>query len=353
MKTFKKLLLFFLVITTVLLTNSIQINAYAKVILTESARNITNIGVSFANINDSYMSLVKQNLESIQNKNESAVRFTFFDAKDNQAIQDEEINSMFNSNFDLTLINLVNLNEDTITNVIEKAESKNVPVILFNTEPQTIPAAFKKYNRAIFITTDTKQSGILEGKIIVDKWNTNKNTIDKNGDNTLQYIMLQGHPNAKSVSDRTKFSISTIENAGIKTQLLESKVADWDRELGRSTIESLFLKYDGRIEAIISNNDAMALGAIDALQKYGYNKDDKSKHITVVGIDGLPETKDLVDKGIMSGTVIQDPEELAQALYTVGMNLISNLSPTENTKYTLDKTGYMILLPYYEYVRKS
>ncbi|NOW06708.1 substrate-binding domain-containing protein [Clostridium beijerinckii] len=47
------------------------------------------------------------------------------------------------------------------------------------------------------------------------------------------------------------------------------------------------------IEVIISNNDAMAIGAIEALQKYGYNKEDKSNYVSVVGIDVLPEAKDL------------------------------------------------------------
>ena len=51
----------------------------------------------------------------------------------------------------------------------------------------------------------------------------------------------------------------------------------------------------------------MAIGAVEALQAYGYNKGDKSKNIIVVGIDGLPEAKDLIDKGIMTGTIIQDP----------------------------------------------
>ena len=51
----------------------------------------------------------------------------------------------------------------------------------------------------------------------------------------------------------------------------------------------------------------MAIGAIEALQKYGYNKGDKSKYIPVVGIDGIPEAKDLINKGFMTGTVIQDP----------------------------------------------
>ena len=51
----------------------------------------------------------------------------------------------------------------------------------------------------------------------------------------------------------------------------------------------------------------MAIGAVEALQAYGYNKGDKSKNILVVGFDGLTEAKDLIDKGMMTGTIVQDP----------------------------------------------
>ena len=37
-----------------------------------------------------------------------------------------------------------------------------------------------------------KQAGILQGKILVDAWNTNKEAIDKNRDNIMQYVMLTG-----------------------------------------------------------------------------------------------------------------------------------------------------------------
>jgi methyl-galactoside transport system substrate-binding protein len=58
----------------------------------------------------------------------------------------------------------------------------------------------------------------------------------------------------------------------------------------------LILKYGNKIEVIIANNDTMAIGAIEALQEYGYNKSDKSIYISVVGSDALEEAKDLVDK---------------------------------------------------------
>lgn len=66
-----------------------------------------------------------------------------------------------------------------------------------------------------------------------------------------------------------------------------------------------------------------------------------------------PEAKELVDKGIISGTVIQDPNELSNALYTVGMNLVNNMPPLKGTNYKFNETGITIELPYYEYVKQE
>ena len=96
----------------------------------------------------------------------------------------------------------------------------------------------------------------------------------------------------------------------------------------------------------------MAIGAIEALQKYGYNTGDKSRNIAVVGIDGLQEAIDLIDKGSMSGTVIQDSNVLAEVLYNVGMNLYNNLNPIENTNYQIENREIIIPYPYDAYTGK-
>lgn len=44
------------------------------------------------------------------------------------------------------------------------------------------------------------------------------NAIDKNGDNIIQYIMLKGNAESLTTIARTKYSIETINNAGIQTE---------------------------------------------------------------------------------------------------------------------------------------
>ena len=72
--------------------------------------------------------------------------------------------------------------------------------------------------------------------------------------------------------------------------------------------------------------------------------------IPVVGIDGMPAAKDLIQKGFMAGTVVVDPHDLAEVLYAIGMNLASGRNPLENTNYKFDDTGFILLTIKYSFI---
>jgi methyl-galactoside transport system substrate-binding protein len=265
----------------------------------------------------------------------------------------EMLDAAVQSNYDLLVLYLPDRKAEVVEDVINRVKQKNIPLILMNIDPGVVSKVSKLYNKVAFATPDSKMAGIVQGKIIVDLWNNNKSLIDKNGDDILQYVLLKGPSDDPQVVDRTKYAISTINEAGIKTQELAAVNANWLEDLAKSSIDNLFLKLYGKVEAIISNNDAMAIGAIKSLQNFEYNKGDKTKEIAVVGIDGLPEARELVDKGFMTGTVIQESRVGAEFLYTVGMNLINNLEPTENTDYKTVEGEILIPYPYEPYVKKA
>lgn len=310
-------------------------------------QNPIKIDVLLYNANDVFVSLVRQNLEEIQRQNEGKVEFEFFDGKGNQAIQNEFIDEIVSRKVDILLVNLVDTK--STQDVIDKLRSKNIPIIFFNREPVPIES-IKSYDKSYYVGTYASEAGTLQGGIVANFWKNNREIIDRNKDNILQYIVLKGEHNNLESIERTNFAISTINNAGINTDELAVKVGNWDSDLARASVESLFLNFGNKIEAIISNNDSMAIGAIEAIQKYGFNKGDKSKYIGVFGIDALPQAQELIKQGVMTGTVIQDPSEMAKAIYTIGMNLFQGNPPLYNTQYKFDETGVAVRLPYKEYV---
>ncbi|OPJ58651.1 galactose ABC transporter substrate-binding protein [Clostridium chromiireducens] len=337
------------IIVMLLLSNIIPYNAYA--LQTSTNEPELKVAVFINNFDDLFLYEIKRNLEDIQAENENKVQFTFFDAKENQGSQNDSIEKALTENFDLFVLRPVSKNISDFEGTFNKIQQKNIPLILLYEKTSSIVNLLKRYQKAVIIDTNLVQSGILEGKILANAWNANKEVLDKNKDNIMQYILIKGPSDSNITTIRSKYSIQTVNEAGIKTQELSSVTCNFLEECARTSIESLILNYYGKIEAIIANSDSMAIGAIKALQKYGYNKGDISKYIAVVGIDALPEAKELIRQGAMTGTVEQHPREHADAIYSIGMNLVSGKSPLSGTNYKFDETGIAIQLPYFEYVK--
>ena len=348
MGTLKRILVFLeiiiIIFSTILIDNSKKVNAQINLF---RQRPIA-IGVVLYNFEDKFISLVRQSLEDIQKQNAGKVEFKFFDGKGNQAIQNEVIGNVINTEkVDFLLVNLVNT-QDT-QQVIDMVKSKNIPVIFFNREPIAIEP-IKAYKKSYYIGTNAKESGVLQGDILINLWNKDRQLIDKNNDGILQYIMLQGERSSIEAQERTQYSISTINKAGIKTEQLALNISNWRRDLAKDAMNSLLLQYATRIEAIIANNDEMAIGAVEALQSHGYNQGDKAKTIPVVGVDATAEAQELIKKGYMAGSVIQNPSEMANAIYAIGLNVFQGNDPLYNTQYKSDETGVSVRLPYKEYI---
>lgn len=353
MKILRKVIVLIQVILVILtLTSAAQINTFASPDINANDRQIANVAVLLYSFDDPYMLEIKQSLENIEKENKDKIKFTFYDGKNNTAIQNETIDSLVKSNIDLFILKLVNTKEDVLKEIIFNIRPKNIPIIFMEVTPEVVSKVSKLYNKTAFLYSTSSHEGILQGKILVNQWNADKKSIDKNNDNILQYILLKGEANNPYAIERTNDVISSINEAGIKTDQLALVNANWFKELAQTSVENLFLKYNNQIEAIISNNDAMAIGAIEALQKYGYNKGDKNKNIAVIGIDGLKEAKDLIDRGLMTGTLIQNTRMVAEAFYNVGMNLINNKNPIENTNYKLENGSIIVPESYVEYTIK-
>ena len=347
MKIFKKMLLF--IIVSILLLHNIENTAYS--IPNIFTRKPIKVGVFLVDLTNAFNSDLKTSLEELQKENETKIQFTIFDGNSNQSIQNDEISKGLNSGFDIFVVAPISSNENEISDTLNKIVSKKHPLILLFPTTPAFTNIINAYPSSVIITGDHEQAGTLEGKIIADEWNSHKNLLDKNKDDTIQYIMLKGPSNNLLTLGRSKYPIRTLNDSGIKTEELFSTFCNWQRECAKTVIESQVLTLNGKIEAIISNNDNMAMGAIEALQKYGFNKGDSSKYIPVVGIGGVLEAKKLIDQGFMTGTVVQDSKLYAKAIYDVSINLASGEDPLHGTDYKFDKTGITINVPNYEYVK--
>lgn len=307
--------------------------------LTEN-NTMPKIGVCIYKYDDTYISTVRQSLEK-----EAAGKATLLlnDGKGDQGTQNDQVDLLLQKGVDALLVNIVDVG--AAGTVVSKAKNAGVPLIFFNREPAE--DVLKSYDKTRFIGTNAQDAGIIQGEIIAETWKNGD--YDTNGDGIMQYVMFKGEPDNPEAVARTEYSIKTAEEKGVKCEELELQVCNWDTELANRAMEAWISKYGDKIEFVVANNDGMAQGAVAALQAAGYNKGDESKFIPVVGVDATDAAKELISKKYMTGTVLQDGNEMGKILFAAAMNAAEGKEYLEGTGYKYDESMVSVRIPYKPY----
>ncbi|MBQ4418598.1 MAG: galactose ABC transporter substrate-binding protein, partial [Synergistaceae bacterium] len=164
-----------------------------------------------------------------------------------------------------------------------------------------------------YVGAKAEESGTQSGQIIADYFKANPGA-DKNKDGKIQYIMIRGEQGHQDAVLRTEYSVKAMKEGGFELEELGSDTANWDKVQATDKMKG-FISAVGieRIEAVLANNDDMALGAIEALKAEGYNMGDPKKYIPVVGVDATAPALEAMAKGEMLGTVLNDAANQGKA----------------------------------------
>ena len=294
------------------------------------------IGVTIYKYDDNFMSFTRA---AIDKAAEGKATLIMNDSQNDQAKQNDQVDAMIAKKVDALAINLVD--PGAATAIAEKAKNAGIPVVFFNKE---YPEGTDKipYDQTIYVGTTSAESGIIQGELILDAWKANP-AWDKNGDGVLQYVMLMGEPGHPDAEARTKESIATLEAGGIKTEEIALQAATWDASKAKEFMEIWLAAHGDKIEVVISNNDGMALGAVEALKAGGYFTGDK--YMPVVGVDAIPEALELIREGQILGTVLNDPLNQGKATIELAINAALGKDFLEGTSWEVDATK-AVRVPY-------
>jgi len=268
------------------------------------------IGVTIYKYDDNFMSFVRR---AVEKNAEGKAELIMNDSQNNQSTQNEQVDMMISKGVKALAINLVD--PQAASTIVSKAKAANLPVIFFNKEPDA--AVLASYDKAWYVGTTSSESGVMQGKVIVDAWKADSK-LDKNGDGKLQYVLLKGEPGHPDAEARTKYAIDEVKNAGIEVEELELQTGMWDSVKGKELMDAWIAKHGEKIEFVICNNDAMALGAIQSLKANGYFTGDKK--MPVVGVDAIPDALEQIKSGLMLGTVLNDAANQGGATTELAIN---------------------------------
>ena len=141
-------------------------------------------------------------------------------------------------------------------------------------------------------------------------------------------MLLEGESNHQDSLIRTEWSIQTLKDGGVPLEKITGGIASWERSQASAMMEQWLTEYPDQIELVVANNDDMALGAIDAIDRAGI----LPGMIKIVGIDATPPGMEALKAGKLFGTVAADKEGYANAIFQIAASLSRGLPVDESIK---------------------
>lgn len=335
-----------IVINTIIILNISSCTNLSKVPTNPSEfKTKIKIGIALYDAEDAFIQTLYDKITyyASQEEENGEVEFQIIqaDGQNDQEIQNAQIDEFINDRCHVIMVNIVDRSQ--ASTIISKAKRAKIPLIFFNREP--VPQDMDIWEQVYYVGAMAEQSGKMQAEILISEME-NGLKVDKNEDGLIQYVMIEGEPGHQDAILRSYYSIKILEERGYKTENLATDTGMWKKANAKVKMLEWLDEFDDEIEVIIANNDQMALGAVEALEEMGY-LEDESKIIPVIGVDGLETAIAAIKEGKMLGTVFNNADKQARAIFTKGYYLVTNneakmvSSTSYNGKYL--RTPYEII----------
>lgn len=194
-------------------------------------------------------------------------------------------------------------NADGSIGVVRKATEAGIPVFLVNAE-------INESGIAIAQLVSNNAQGAAIGAV---QW---QSLVGEEA----QYVEFFGNPADNNAATRSN-GYNTVLGQYPGLAKVAEEVANWDRTQGYNKMQSI-MQANPVINAVISGNDEMALGAIAALKEAG-----RLDGVIVGGFDGSPDAVEAVKSGEMAYTVLQPVAVFAREAVVQADYYIKNGTP--------------------------
>ncbi len=259
--------------------------ALAATTVLSSSAFATKIGVSMDKFDDNFLTVLRNGMADYA-KTLPGVTLQIEDAKDDVSKQLSQVQNFIANGVNAIIVNPV---DTSATAAITKAAADaGVPLVYVNRQPADVD---KLGPKAAFVASNEAESGTLEAKQIC-KLLGGKGNI----------LVMEGVLSNQSAVQRTKDVhevISAPDCNGMK--IVAEQTANYDRTQAQNLMTN-WLSKGLKFDAVVSNNDEMAIGAIQAMKSAGMD----TKSAIVGGVDATQDALASMKAGDLKVTVFQD-----------------------------------------------
>lgn len=259
--------------------------AAAVAALMTSPALAAKIGVSMAKFDDNFLTVLRNGMIDYA-KTQKDVALQVEDAQNDVAKQLSQMQNFIASKVDAIIVNPV---DTSATAAMTKlAADAGIALVYVNRQPKDVDALGPK---AAFVASNEVDSGTLETKEICK-------ILGGKGD----ILVMMGELSNQAAVQRTADIHDVLKTDACKgIKIVQEQTANWSRTEAQDLMTNWIskgIKYD----AIIANNDEMAIGALQALKASGID----TKKALVGGVDATQDALASMKAGDLKVTVFQN-----------------------------------------------
>lgn len=212
--------------------------------------------------------------------------------------------------------------EDGWETVLKEAKEAGIPVIIMDRNVDCDPSLYTAW-----VGSDFEEEGRNAGRWLEDDLK-GKNF----GDSQVNIVILQGTPGSTAMLGRTK-GFQTIADLHDNWNILACENADFTTAKGKEVMAEYLKKYDD-IDVVISQNDDMTIGALQAVREAGYTTG-TGGDMTLISFDGTKSALEKVKSGVINVDIECNP--LLGSYLEELVRKIQNKEPVDKINYVEEK----------------
>ncbi|SCY93679.1 MULTISPECIES: sugar ABC transporter substrate-binding protein [unclassified Pseudomonas] len=257
------------------------------------------IGVSMSQFDDTWLTYLRESMDKKAKSLPDGVTLQFEDARSDVVKQLSQVESFISQKVDALIVNPV---DTAATQRITKAAvAAGIPLVYVNRRPDEP----KLPEGVVTVASDDLEAGRMQMQYLAEKMGGKGNI-----------VILLGDLANNSTTNRTKGVKDVLAKyPGIKIE--QEQTGTWLRDKGMTLVND-WLTQGREFQAVVANNDEMAIGAAMALKQVGT----KPGTVLIAGVDGTPDGLNAIKKGEMAVSVFQDAKGQADGSIDTAVKMV-------------------------------
>ena len=269
--------------TLVLLLAVVLLGACGKGDTGKSDGKMT-VGYAINNLNDTFQTYILEAAKEKAKENDMSIRVE--NAKEDLIAQQDQVNTLIQNGVNALVV--VPVDTSAMDPITKAAQNAGIPLVYVNRNPYA-GKEDKMPENVYYVGSEEITAGIMQMEFIGEQLGGKGNI-----------AVLMGILGNEGAMKRTEGVEKTLKEKYPEMKVLNKETAEWQRDKAIAVTENWISTYGKDINAVIANNDEMALGALQAAKKN--NRSD----MLIIGTDAIPDAIEAVEKGELAGTVFQD-----------------------------------------------